>query len=216
MWDFLPHSCLMSGFSRLTVWALLCISCFMMCHTFSAGCSSGLQASHCSTRILWLWSHTVIIHAECRFMWSCWNKVAHPWEMHCLDASICCIKGLGLLTSYSPSGVSAVPETSACAQELSICPGPQTVSCCALDLRLCPGSEPVLGTSDCVWCALYLRLCLTGPWTSACARDLSLCLGPKTVSGCAQDLSQCPGPQTVQLCPGLFFFIQVHIWFYRM
>ncbi len=64
----------------------------MMHQMFSIGERSGLQAGQFSTWTLLLWSHAVVIAAECGFALSCWNKQGLPWNRLHLERSICCSK----------------------------------------------------------------------------------------------------------------------------
>ena len=96
-WSFvsgiLCHSCLIYDFSCSTVRGLRCrILRFVMCHTFSRGDRSWLQAGQSSTCTLLLWSHAGVTCAECGLALSCWNKQGCPWRRRCLDGSICCFK----------------------------------------------------------------------------------------------------------------------------
>ena len=68
----LSHSCLMYNFSCSTVQGLSCrILRFILCHTFSMGDRSGLQAGQSSGCTLLPRSHAVVTRAECGLALSC-------------------------------------------------------------------------------------------------------------------------------------------------
>ncbi len=63
-----------------------------LCHTFSIGDRSGLQAGQSSTRTLFLRSQDFVMCAECGFALSCWNMHGRPWKRCLLEGSILCSK----------------------------------------------------------------------------------------------------------------------------
>ncbi len=86
-----------SSCKQVLRWATVrCLRCrilrFKMCHTFSIGDRSGLQAGQSSTRTLFLRSQDFVMCAECGFALSCWNMHGCPWKRCLLEGSILCSK----------------------------------------------------------------------------------------------------------------------------
>ncbi len=89
----LSHSSCKQVLRWATVRGLRCrILRFKMCHTFSIGDRSGLQAGQSSTRTLFLRSQDFVMCAECGFALSCWNMHGRPWKRCLLEGSILCSK----------------------------------------------------------------------------------------------------------------------------
>ncbi len=58
---------------------------YFRCQMFSIGERSGLQVGQCSTRIILLWSHAVVIAVVCGFS----NTQSLPWNRRRLEGIIC-------------------------------------------------------------------------------------------------------------------------------